>query len=152
MCMRWTCGSGTLGGAGLTRNWSRISQAPMLCHHKKCLYQKQACAQACSHHHFFVLICCLLVEGAGYICPFLLQLALLAEAQPAQAVTATRWIMDISDLVHTRYGISQELKRHNYRELTQFSGWGLKNPHCRPLFFKFFLQFKEKDWPGTFAI
>ena len=33
----------------------------------------------------------------------------------------------------------------------QSGGWGLKNPHCRPLFSNIW-QFKEKQWPGTSAI
>ena len=29
-------------------------------------------------------------------------------------------------------------------------GWGFKNPQCGPLFFKYFRQFKEKQWPSLF--
>ena len=32
--------------------------------------------------------------------------------------------------------------------LEQSCGWGLKNSHCRPLFFKCFQQFKGKYWPA----
>ena len=53
------------------------------------------------------------------------------------------------DLCIGRMGVSQPEQCCSER---QPGGWGLENPLCRPLFFLYFREFREKHWPSLFRL